>query len=299
MSQHDMVVDNGPGAAVRIDMNTAIQALVTMNAGPLEPLIKYAGMLWLDTSVSPNGNLKMRDLSNSAWVFPQFYGDDRVGEIAHFARTSPPTGWLKANGVAVSRTTYSALFAVMGTTFGQGDGSTTFNLPDLRGQFMRAWDDGRGVDAARPFGSLQADAIENHVHPATTTVNAAGAHAHSGSTGTVSSDHTHAVSGNTGTESADHAHSTGIRAGQAGSAGVSAGSSSDSGVIATGGRNAAHYHFFSAGTGGISANHTHAFNTSTAADHAHTASTTVGNMTGGAAETRPTNVALLACIRYA
>lgn len=66
--------------------------------------------------------------------------------------------WLKDNagsGAAVSRTTYAALFAAIGTTFGAGNGSTTFNLPDLRGEFLRGWDDGRGADTGRVFGSSQ------------------------------------------------------------------------------------------------------------------------------------------------
>jgi hypothetical protein len=83
------------------------------------------------------------------------------GMVAYFARNTAPSGWLKANGAAVSRTTYAALFAAIGTTFGPGDGSTTFNLPDLRGEFLRGWDDGRGVDAGRGFGSSQGDAIRN------------------------------------------------------------------------------------------------------------------------------------------
>lgn len=86
------------------------------------------------------------------------------GEIAFFARNAAPAGWLKANGAAVSRTTYAALFAAIGTTFGAGDGSTTFNLPDLRGEFLRSWDDGRGVDAGRAFGTRQADDLKSHTH---------------------------------------------------------------------------------------------------------------------------------------
>ena len=84
-----------------------------------------------------------------------------VGEVAFFARTTPPSGWLKANGAAVSRTTYAALFAAIGTTFGDGDGRTTFNLPDLRGEFIRGVDDGRNVDGGRRLGSSQGDAIRN------------------------------------------------------------------------------------------------------------------------------------------
>jgi len=87
-----------------------------------------------------------------------------VGEIAYFAQSSPPTGWLKANGAAVSRTTYSDLFTAIGTTFGEGDGSTTFNLPDLRGEFLRGWDDSRGIDSGRVFGSAQADDFKAHTH---------------------------------------------------------------------------------------------------------------------------------------
>lgn len=84
--------------------------------------------------------------------------------IAPFARSTAPAGWLKANGAAVSRTVYSDLFAAIGTTFGAGDGFNTFNLPDLRGEFVRGWDDGRGSDAARNFGTWQNHALQNHNH---------------------------------------------------------------------------------------------------------------------------------------
>lgn len=87
-----------------------------------------------------------------------------VGQLAYFPTASAPTGWLLANGAAVSRTTYSALFAVIGTTYGVGDGSTTFNVPDLRGEFIRGLDLSRGIDAGRTLGSLQTDALANHRH---------------------------------------------------------------------------------------------------------------------------------------
>jgi microcystin-dependent protein len=87
-----------------------------------------------------------------------------VGAVMAFARSTVPTGWLKCNGAAVSRTTYADLFAAIGTTYGAGDGSTTFNLPDLRGEFIRGHDDGRGVDAGRGFGTAQADAFQGHYH---------------------------------------------------------------------------------------------------------------------------------------
>lgn len=86
------------------------------------------------------------------------------GEVTLFACNTPPSGYLKANGALVSRTTYAALFAAIGTTWGVGDGSTTFALPDGRGEFLRGWDDGRGVDAGRVFGSAQLDAMQGHLH---------------------------------------------------------------------------------------------------------------------------------------
>lgn len=84
-----------------------------------------------------------------------------VGAVAYFAQDAPPFGWLKANGAAVSRTVYANLFAAIGERYGRGDGRTTFNLPDLRGEFIRSWDDGRGIDSGRVFGGAQSDAIRN------------------------------------------------------------------------------------------------------------------------------------------
>ena len=77
---------------------------------------------------------------------------------------STTVGTPKRNGAAVSRTTYAALFAAIGVVFGAGDGSSTFNLPELRGEFIRSWDDGRGVEPARTFGSAQAADIAPHSH---------------------------------------------------------------------------------------------------------------------------------------
>lgn len=78
-----------------------------------------------------------------------------AGTVIYYAAATPPAGYLKCDGSAVSRTAYSALFAVIGTTYGAGDGSTTFQLPDLRAEFLRGYDDGRGIDTDRVFGSSQ------------------------------------------------------------------------------------------------------------------------------------------------
>jgi microcystin-dependent protein len=62
-----------------------------------------------------------------------------AGMIMYFANSTVPQGWLQCNGAAVSRTNYSELFSAISTVYGTGDGATTFNLPDLRGQFIRGW----------------------------------------------------------------------------------------------------------------------------------------------------------------
>lgn len=87
-----------------------------------------------------------------------------IGMVLPIGTITVPSGYLPCDGAAVSRTTYAGLFAVIGTTFGIGDGVTTFNVPDIRGEFLRGLDQGRGVDAARAIGSAQADALKAHTH---------------------------------------------------------------------------------------------------------------------------------------
>lgn len=88
-----------------------------------------------------------------------------AGAVQFFAMSTAPVGWVKANGAAVSRALYANLFAAIGTTFGAGDGENTFNLPDLRGEFLRGWDDGRGIDSGRTFGKWQTGTPISHDDP--------------------------------------------------------------------------------------------------------------------------------------
>lgn len=90
-----------------------------------------------------------------------------VGQVIHIAGSGAPSGFIKCNGAAISRATYSALFAICGTTFGTGDGSTTFNVPDLRGEFIRGLDDGRAIDTGRTLGSAQSGQNLAHNHAVT------------------------------------------------------------------------------------------------------------------------------------
>ena len=122
----------------------------------LEPNASGAGTF---TLAAPNSN------TNRTLTLPDASGtlartESLVGQVCFFAMDTAPDGFLKANGAAVSRTTFSALFNAIGTTFGAGDGSTTFNLPDMRGEFPRGWDDGRGVDSGRSFGTAQLDQMQ-------------------------------------------------------------------------------------------------------------------------------------------
>lgn len=89
-------------------------------------------------------------------------GDTHIGFMHMYAATSVKKGFLFANGTqSLSRINYAKLFAIAGTTWGVGNGSTTFGIMDLRGHFIRGWDANRGIDSGRVFGSVQGYAIEN------------------------------------------------------------------------------------------------------------------------------------------
>lgn len=108
----------------------------------------------------------MSGLSSNIKEYPSSvqYVDSHIGEIRFISHTNIPSGWMECNGVELSRALFSELFAAIGTTFGVGDGSTTFNIPDMRGVFPRGWDHGRGVDIERTLGSDQLDAFQGHKH---------------------------------------------------------------------------------------------------------------------------------------
>ena len=84
-----------------------------------------------------------------------------AGIIQMFAGATPPTGWLVCDGSAISRTTYATLFAAIGTTWGSGDGSTTFNVPDLRGRMPMGAGTGSGL-TARTLGNTLGTETHNH-----------------------------------------------------------------------------------------------------------------------------------------
>jgi microcystin-dependent protein len=94
-----------------------------------------------------------------------------AGIISPFGGTTAPSGWLACNGAAVSRVDYATLFAAIGTTWGAGDGSVTFNVPDLRGTFLRGTGTNGtyGTAVGQAVGTYAADTYLNHSHTATST----------------------------------------------------------------------------------------------------------------------------------
>ncbi|MBS7559405.1 phage tail protein [Pseudomonas sp. RC4D1] len=184
-----------------------------------------------------------------------------VGQVSMFAREMAPAGWLKANGAAVSRVTYAALFAAIGTRFGAGDWVNTFNIPDLRGEFIRGWDDGRGLDPGRDLGGVQGGQNALHTHTARTDL--AGDHTH-GASSDWAGEHTHTFT-------------------------KSAGSNNSPGGYVTTANGGGSLH-----TTNPAGGHSHAITIQGAPAHSHAVTVDAS----GGNETRPRNVALLACIKY-
>jgi microcystin-dependent protein len=107
-----------------------------------------------------DGNLKVQGdiIFSDASTMTSASSGIPAGILAPFAGSTAPDGWLQCDGSAVSRTTYSGLFAVIATTYGSGDGSTTFDLPDLRGRMALGLDNMGGTSADR-VTNVQADAM--------------------------------------------------------------------------------------------------------------------------------------------
>lgn len=200
-------------------------------------------------------------------------GSVDIGFLGFYAGSAVPNGYLACDGQAVSRTTYAALFNAIGTTWGAGDGSTTFNLPPLNDRFLRHRS---AAGAAGPVGTTQADQNKTHTHTG------------SGTTSAVSNDHTHTFSGTTSSMNRNNPHSHTYTAPSLGPGTGSTPNYFYSGAgVTTSSSNADinHEHTYSGTTSGISLNHTHTF--------AFTTST--GSADG--AETRPLSATLLFCIR--
>ncbi|GAA4457510.1 phage tail protein [Rurimicrobium arvi] len=144
-----MVVDSTGKVGIGLSAPTnTLHVKATSNPLKLEGL--QSGSFTTDSVLTADANGVVRRVAMSTAP------DQTVGSIEAFAFSAIPSDYLECNGAAVSRTTFATLFAKIGTTYGAGDGTTTFNLPDLRGEFIRGWSNGRsGVDASRTIGSWQ------------------------------------------------------------------------------------------------------------------------------------------------
>lgn len=188
-----------------------------------------------------------------------------AGAITAFGGASAPTGWLICDGSAVSRTTYATLFALFSTTYGAGDGSTTFNLPDLRGRAIvgkgtntdvdtLGESDGLAVGSRTPkhnhgVGTLLVATAGGHGHAHTLAIASSGSHTHG-----TDSQGSHSHGGSTSGD-ASHAHTT-------------------QGVINTGGSTIDAYdggsgYAVSNGVTNNDGNHGHSISTDTQGSHGH------------------------------
>lgn len=154
----------------------------------INDLLKLVNSLTADTSPDVNADFLLAYDTSAGDVkkVKPIYVGAPTGAVIDYAGTSAPTGWLFCYGQAISRTTYADLFTALGTTYGVGDGSTTFNLPDLRGRVVAGKDDMGGSSANRltdaGTGSLDGDVLGDsggeETHTLTTTEMPA--HTHSG-----------------------------------------------------------------------------------------------------------------------
>ena len=279
-----------------------------------------ANTAWVQTELSDRPTEAPTDGSfyarrNAGWA-PVVSGSAPVGAVIFVPANVAPPSFMKLNGATLDRATYVDLWVYAQASgnivseaswtsnrgaFSTGDGSTTFRIPDGRVQFFRGWADGSSLlasEAGRLIGSSQAQDVQSHNH--TATAPALTAHDHTATVGLNSVGHTHTfsdASSSTGTGSANHAHTYTNWNLPAGAV-LAAGGGYTIGAPAanTNSTGAAHTHTVatSGTTSGVSANHTHSVDN--AAVSAGTPSVTVNNSTG--VETRPTNIALLACIKY-
>ena len=216
-----------------------------------------------------------------------------TGTLLAYGTTIPPAGYLYCNGQEISRTTYAGLFGVIGETYGAGDGSTTFKVPDLRGRVLAGADDTSerlpGIDAVGQTTGASTHTLTEAQLPAHThsgSSNSTGSHAHtasSNSTGshghTASSNSTgsHTHSDTTGSGDKQHLHGITIR-----SLNQNAGGSNTyvhpSGQLNTWNQNIAHTHSVSTSSNGA---HSHTITVNSGGSHSHTI--TVGSTGSGSA----------------
>jgi microcystin-dependent protein len=167
-----------------------------------------------------------------------------VGMISPYAGSTAPTDWQLCYGQAISRTTYSSLFAIISTTYGVGDGSTTFNVPDLRGRTVAGIDNMGGTDAGR-LSTANTLGTSTGAETVTLTSAQSGVPAHGHANTATFSGSFSGTAGTTGNDSPDHTHNVGWDGGALDAGGISIWGLQGSGNNKV--------------TSGASARHTHSF----------------------------------------
>ena len=193
-------------------VTSAIQTQIDTKAPIASPTFTGTVVLPSTTSI---GNVTSTEIGYvdgvTSSIQTQFTNNTPVGVVNMWVTSTAPTGWLLCNGSAVSRTTYSALFAVIGTTYGAGDTTTTFNLPDLLGRVPMGAGAGTGLTSRTLGTELGVESVTltsaqsgspSHDHGVTSV--GGGAHTASGSISTGSHGHTLTMD-YSGTASHDHA----------------------------------------------------------------------------------------------
>lgn len=248
----------------------------------------YLGLVKIGTglAITSDGTMSATGATQTNSVSASFGA--YVGQVSFHPSGNVPVGWIKANGGILNRTTYADLWEyakasgnivpeaswVAGKfSYGDGDANsgTTFRIPDLRGEFIRGWDDGRGIDSGRDIGTWQDSDNKSHTHTSSIT----GSHSHTTDT---AGSHTHSVS------DPGHRHTAMI---QGGGYSHTVSNVGDQPYYTLPGS-------VSASTTGISiqAAGAHSHTVSSVGDHSHTIGST------GGTESKPRNVALVACICY-
>lgn len=136
-----------PGTSAPFHLSQARYVRITPQAG--DKIYDAAtNQLADEVFVFPYSVVRIHKLEAGKWIFWKVAAkeDAPAGMISAWGANTVPYGWMECNGAAISRAVYANLFANIGTAFGAGNGTTTFNLPDLRGEFIRGWDNSRGVD---------------------------------------------------------------------------------------------------------------------------------------------------------
>ena len=125
------------GIKFRFKANIANTGASTLNASSLgiNPIVNWHGNPLVGGEIIANSNIEVTyntsfNSGNGAWVIENTIALPPVGSTMRWKTSSIPAGWLACNGAAISRTVYAALFTLLGTTYGAGDGSSTFNLPN-------------------------------------------------------------------------------------------------------------------------------------------------------------------------